>query len=130
MILFTRLSKAAIGIFGVSGVILGALGAHLLRPQLTASGQVETWQTAVVYHLIHTVAALALWVYLEAVKNPPRLAAAALLSWLTGVLFFSGSLYVLALGGPRWLGPVTPCGGLLLIFGWSCLLLATFRRES
>lgn len=120
-------------IFGLTGVVLGALGAHgSLRQQLDAFGTHENWETAVQYQLIHAVALLfvALWLKLNAGERnrwPAR--AAGLL--VLGVGFFSGSIYVLALGGPRWLGPVTPVGGLLLLGGWGLLLLeAIFGPKS
>lgn len=121
----SRSLKAIIGLFGVSGVILGALGAHALKATLEAGSHFESWQTAVTYHLIHTVAALAVWMYLLASqKSSPRLTS-AVVCWLGGILLFSGSLYVLSLGGPSWFGPLTPCGGVLLIAGWVCLLTAS-----
>jgi uncharacterized membrane protein YgdD (TMEM256/DUF423 family) len=49
--------------------------------------------------------------------------------WLTGTVVFSGSLYWIALAGPRWLGPVTPLGGIILMVGWLLLLVAGFRRR-
>lgn len=85
----------------------------------------STWETAVLYHLIHTVAALAVVVgctnqNAAAQRRFSRAAAC----WLLGVLMFSGSLYLLALGGPRWLGPITPLGGLAFMAGWACLFPA------
>jgi len=104
---------------GLSGVALGAFGAHGLRARLAAEG-LATWQTAVHYHLLHAAAVLALALFGaatgRAVAWPAGLMAA-------GVLLFSGSLYALALGGPRWLGPVTPIGGLCFLAGWAALLL-------
>jgi uncharacterized membrane protein YgdD (TMEM256/DUF423 family) len=120
-----RTIKLITGALGLSGVALGAFGAHALKAQLVASGQTETWQTAVVYHLIHTVALLAITVRLDfpAPAQKPRSLSAAALCWIIGILFFSGSLYALALGGPRWLGPITPIGGLAFLIGWGCVLL-------
>jgi uncharacterized membrane protein YgdD (TMEM256/DUF423 family) len=112
-------------IFGLTGVVLGAVGAHgSLRQRLDALGTHGNWETAVQYQLIHAVVLLfvALWWKLNAGDKNRRTAQAAGLLVL-GVGFFSGSIYVLALGGPRWLGPVTPVGGLLLVGGWGLLLL-------
>eukprot|EP00658_Telonema_sp_P-2_P025399 TRINITY_DN20226_c0_g1_i7.p3 TRINITY_DN20226_c0_g1~~TRINITY_DN20226_c0_g1_i7.p3 ORF type:complete len:129 (-),score=18.13 TRINITY_DN20226_c0_g1_i7:284-670(-) len=105
---------AAIG--GASGVTLGAFGAHALKESLVARGSTKTWETAVQYHLLHSVAMLGL----AAIRTNQDSAAlrGSTLSWTLGVGLFSGSLYGLALGGPRWLGPITPLGGLLLIAGW------------
>ncbi len=75
------------------------------------------------YHLLHAVALLA--IALSAQASALRAA-----GWLfaAGIALFSGSLYALALGGPRWLGPVTPLGGLALIAGWLWLLRAALAR--
>jgi uncharacterized membrane protein YgdD (TMEM256/DUF423 family) len=73
------------------------------------------WQTAVLYHLLHAVALLAI----AGVAGNLPLARWIGLCWVVGVILFSGSLYWLALGGPKILGPVTPLGGLALIGGWA-----------
>ena len=97
------------------GVALGAFGAHALKDTLLESGTTDTWKTAVFYHLIHAVAAWSL--FLASPTTQRRLAKAAT-AWLIGIILFSGSLYCLALDGPRWLGPITPLGGLALLIGW------------
>jgi uncharacterized membrane protein YgdD (TMEM256/DUF423 family) len=106
-----------IAVLGVAGVALGALGAHALAERLAEAGMTRVWETAVIYHLTHTVALLAL-----AGRQSPgpggRAGQVAAGCWIAGVLAFSGSLYLLALGGPRWLGPVTPLGGVALMVGW------------
>jgi uncharacterized membrane protein YgdD (TMEM256/DUF423 family) len=106
-------------VFGLLGVTLGAFGAHGLRARLEPE-QLASWQTAVQYHLLHSVALLALALFTVQSGRPIGLQA-----WLftLGIALFSGSIYVLVLGGPRWLGPVTPLGGLCLIGGWLSLLL-------
>lgn len=117
-------------LLGAAGVGLGAFGAHGLRGQLGAQG-LETWQTAVTYHLIHALAVLAVgvWLRVAATAGPAAPAATAFAGWsfAAGVLLFSGSLYLLALGGPRWLGPVTPLGGVAFILGWLVLAWAALR---
>ena len=109
----------AAGIFGFTGVTLGALGAHQLREFLTQRDTLPIWQMAVSYQLIHAVALLALAGRSE--KSP--LVAWSGACWMTGVVLFSGSLFGLALGGPRVLGPVTPLGGLLLLAGWVVVMV-------
>jgi len=99
---------------GLSGVALGAFGAHGLKDLLAANGTAAVWQTAVLYHLIHSVSSL--WV---AERKPP-----VAWVWAAGIAVFSGSLYVLALTGLRWLGMVTPLGGVLLLAGWAWLVLS------
>jgi len=71
------------------------------------------------YHLLHSVALLALALYRSQGGDPPPL---SLWGFFAGMLLFSGSIYALVLGGPRWLGPITPVGGLCLIVGWLGLL--------
>lgn len=107
---------------GALAVALGAWGAHGLRARLGPEA-LASWQTAVQYHLLHSVALLAL--ALHALRGGRGAAVPAAL-WIAGVLLFSGSIYALVLGGPRWLGPVTPVGGLALIAGWLAVL-ATAR---
>ncbi|MCX7868921.1 MAG: DUF423 domain-containing protein, partial [Terrimicrobiaceae bacterium] len=107
---------AALGLLGVG---LGAFGAHGLKPLLAERGMLEVWQTAVFYHLLHAVAGL--WA-----AERER---AALWLWAAGVVVFSGSLYAMALSGQRWLGAVTPLGGVLLLAGWAACLLAARRRS-
>jgi uncharacterized membrane protein YgdD (TMEM256/DUF423 family) len=116
------------GLMGVTGVALGAFGAHALRESLLQRQTVSLWQTAVLYHLVHTVALLALtgWKADSAGRLPPAIAAAAY-CWMGGIALFAGSLYGLALGGPRLLGPVTPAGGLLLLAGWVLVMIGGLR---
>lgn len=118
---------------GASGVMLGAFGAHGLREQLGAAG-LETWQTAVSYHLIHALALLGVGIWMRATALSGGAAPAGLGiaggSFALGVVLFSGSLYLLALGGPRWLGPVTPLGGVAFIVGWLSLLWAALTPGS
>jgi len=119
-----RIFKLIAGILGLSGAALGALGAHVLKAQLVASGQTETWSMAVLYHLIHAVAILAVSTGPAATARPAnsRFLEIAAACWTAGVVLFSGSLYALALGAPHWLGPVTPLGGLAFLTGWGCVL--------
>jgi len=112
---------------GALAVALGAFGAHGLRGRVEAQA-VDAWETAVLYHLVHSLAAL-LAATLALIASGP---AAGVLRWagwlaLAGVLLFSGSLYGLALGGPRLLGPVPPLGGVTFIGGWLALLVAGVR---
>lgn len=123
-----RTTLIAAAMLGASGVGLGAFGAHGLRATLLANGMANAWETAVRYHLLHAVALLALAVWLRPAGRHGRAANAAGWCWAAGVVVFSGSLYWLALGGPRWLGPVTPLGGLALLAGWLALIPAAFVK--
>jgi uncharacterized membrane protein YgdD (TMEM256/DUF423 family) len=107
------------GISGFLAVALGAFGAHGLQSKLegVADGakRLSWWQTAAHYHLLH---ALALAVVAFVIARAPQ-ARYAGVAFTLGTLLFSGSLYVMALGGPRWLGAVTPLGGLGFLVGWA-----------
>jgi len=119
------------GIAGLTGVILGAFGAHVLKETLTAKGSLSIWETAVFYQLTHAVAALGVNVFAQTRSADDRKwIVRAGTCWLVGIGLFSGSLYLLALGGPKWLGPVTPLGGLLLLAGWACLLAEACKTKS
>ena len=108
-----RATRIAAGL-GFLAVALGAFGAHGLKPLLASNGTVEMWEKAVFYHFIHTV-----MLYVLAQKQP--VAKGAFWFFLAGILIFSGSLYLLAVTNLRWLGAVTPFGGLSLLAGWAVL---------
>lgn len=113
------------GVAGVTAVAAGAFGAHGLRSVLTPES-LGVWQTGALYHLIHTVALLgtAILARDEAMARPALWAGIA---FAAGIVLFSGSLYLLALTGARWLGPVTPIGGLSFIVGWAMIVWAGLR---
>lgn len=121
----------AAGLLGVTGVGLGAFGAHSLRELLLQRGMTSAWETAARYHLLHAMVlfAAALWVRLSQGAVQERLGWASM-CWVIGTVLFSGSLYVLAVGGPRWVGPVTPLGGVFLLAGWLCVVAAAFGKET
>ena len=107
------------GILGALGVALGAFGAHALKADLEEAGLMDTWRTAVLYHLVHTATLLAI----SLAKADLRFEKAILYCWTGGILLFSGSLYGLCLTGWSFLGPITPFGGLLFISGWGLLII-------
>jgi len=111
----TQTTLAAV--LGALAVILGAFGAHGLKATLALHGTAATWETAAHYHLVHAVALLVLGLT-GASQSGWRLMA-------TGVLIFSGTLYVLSVTGIKWLGAITPIGGVCLIVGW---LLVAARK--
>lgn len=126
-----RTTLLAAGLLGASGVAFGAFGAHALRDFLLERGMSSAWDTAARYQLLHAVALLAAaaWQRSAAGAVQRRLACAAA-CWGAGTVLFSGSLYALAAGGPPWLGPVTPLGGLALLAGWLCVAGAALAKES
>ena len=111
------------GILGLLGVVLGAFGAHALKAKLKARDTVKTWETAVKYHLVHALALVLVSILSVQPSSIVNWVTVSFVAFTAGILLFSGSLYALALGGPRWLGPVTPLGGLALILGWGALVL-------
>jgi uncharacterized membrane protein YgdD (TMEM256/DUF423 family) len=112
-ILFPRIAAALCFL----AVALGAFGAHWLKPTLEAHGLVDVWNKAVLYHFIHAIALFALALYGTASRGA---------WWLlfAGILFFSGSLYVMALTNARSLGAITPLGGLCFLAGWLWLIIS------
>jgi uncharacterized membrane protein YgdD (TMEM256/DUF423 family) len=118
----TRVALLA-GAAGASAVLLGAFGAHALRGVLDARGS-ELWHTAVNYHMWH---ALALAVAAGLGRGRSRQLAVG--AFAAGIVLFSGSLYALALGAPRWVGIITPFGGLAFVVGWLALGWALHTRN-
>jgi uncharacterized membrane protein YgdD (TMEM256/DUF423 family) len=113
------------GILGALGVILGAFGAHGLKGRLTQD-LLATFEVGVRYHMYH---ALALLVVALAMTNQGqnRWLTRACAAWAIGIAIFSGSLYALALTNARWLGAITPIGGVAFIAGWCFLVMAGLR---
>ena len=98
-------------------VALGAFVAHALKATLQSNGMLDAWNKAFLYHLVHAVALLALALYGAGNR-------AAFLLLTAGILFFSGSLYAMALTNARWLGAITPIGGLCFLAGWAWLVIS------
>lgn len=101
-------------------VALGAFGAHALRDLLQRHNTTEIWRTAVLYHFIHAIGILVLGLHGGVSRGPLWLFAG-------GILVFSGSLYLLAVTNARWLGAITPIGGLCFLAGWAWLIIAPTR---
>jgi uncharacterized membrane protein YgdD (TMEM256/DUF423 family) len=97
-------------------VALGAFGAHALKETLAASGMTDVWDKAVLYHFVHALALLVLALLPAAGRLIPSL-------FVAGIALFSGSLYLLALTNIRWLGAITPLGGLCFLAGWLMLVV-------
>jgi len=121
-----RLFFTSAAILGFLAVALGAFGAHGLETRLAAvadaAKRIEWWKTAALYHLTHALA-LALAAGHFGGERAGRIACVA---FIAGIALFSGSLYVMTLTGTRWLGAITPIGGLCLLVGWAALALAAW----
>jgi len=103
-----------------AAVGLGAFGAHALKDTLHSHDMADVWNKAVLYHFIHAIALFVLALFGTANRGA---------WWLlfAGIVLFSGSLYVMALSNLRWLGAITPFGGLCFLVGWGWLIIAPPR---
>lgn len=111
---------------GFIGVALGAFGAHALKASLSAE-MLGAFETAVRYQMYHAFAlCAAAW---GAARWQGRLFKVAGMLFVAGILLFCGSLYLLALTNARWLGMITPLGGLALLAGWMCLAIGAYRAS-
>ena len=110
------------GVLGLLAVVFGAFGAHGLESRLSED-MLSTYETAVRYHFYHVAAMLAV-----AVASPNLWTSAwtraACWAWAAGIAVFSGSLYVLALSGQKWLGMITPIGGVAMMMGWVFIIFS------
>lgn len=102
--------------FGFLAVALGAFGAHSLKETLATNGTAAIWEKAVLYHFIHAVMLFVLAPSTRGRRGP-------WISFLIGIAVFSGSLYLLAVTNIRWLGGLTPIGGVAFLVGWGWLAL-------
>lgn len=107
-------------------VILGAFGAHGLKAKVT-TGQLAWWHTGVDYHFYHALGLLVIGALMAA---QPQLALPKGSAWALqiGIVIFSGSLYAMTLGAPRWFGAITPIGGTAFIVGWLWLAYAAWQK--
>lgn len=112
------------GLLGLMAVAAGAFGAHGLRGQLT-SEMLSAFETGARYQMYHALALLAVALLLE--RRPSATIRVAGWCLASGTVVFSGSLYLLALTGVRWLGAITPLGGVALLVGWATLAYGIWR---
>ncbi|MDG5787397.1 DUF423 domain-containing protein [Evansella sp. AB-P1] len=113
-------------ISGFLFVALGAFGAHALKSKLEATGYLETFQTAVQYHMIHTLALIGVAILTQYLGATGLLTGAGW-AFFIGIIIFSGSLYVLSLTGISILGAITPIGGVAFLTGWVLIFLAAWQ---
>ncbi|MCB0044588.1 MAG: DUF423 domain-containing protein [Caldilineaceae bacterium] len=120
-----RLFFALAAIFGALAVGLGAFGAHALEGRVAAN-LLSTYETSVRYHFYHVIALLAV---AFAISRWPGSGLPVTAGWLfvAGIVIFSGSLYLLTFTGQRWLGAITPIGGVAFIVGWVLLAVTAWR---
>jgi uncharacterized membrane protein YgdD (TMEM256/DUF423 family) len=114
-------------LLGGLAVILGAFGSHAFEAILLKNQKVEVYKLASQYQYYHTFAILSVGILMLHFQN--RYLVYAGYAFLMGVIIFSGSLYVLALSNIRWLGAITPLGGISLILGWFFLWMGIYQSE-
>ncbi len=125
------MSKIYLLIAAVNGflaVALGAFGAHGLKQKLTVD-MLAVYQTGVQYHFYHTLALFGVALLMLQLPQSAVLRWSAL-SFTAGIIVFSGSLYVLAISGVRWLGAITPLGGVAFLIGWILLAVAAWSWKA
>ncbi len=120
LLLFASLS-------GLVSVALGAFGAHGLRGQIDDS-LLHAFETGVNYQMMHSLSLLAVCLLIIEWGDKVSLQVAGI-GFVLGILLFSGSLYGLALTGMKWLGPVTPLGGLAFMVGWTALVIGVWNQQ-
>jgi len=119
--------------FALTATILGALGAHSLKPHLSPD-QLDSFKTGVQYQFYHALALIILSLFSQ--KIPGKLLSAAGYLFIGGVFCFSGSIYLLStrevsgLSGVGFLGPITPLGGLCFISGWALCIVSFLKKTS
>jgi len=104
----------------------GAFASHALRGQISDRA-LEIFETATRYQMYHALAMLLVGSLLLRSELPPPLLTTSVYAFGIGIFIFSGSLYALSLSGVKWLGAITPVGGVAFILGWLCLALAAWR---
>ena len=112
---------------GALAVGLGAFGAHALKAKLEAADRLSTYQTAVQYHFLHTIVLLIIGLLMYKIQSNWLNYSAYMM--IAGLLFFSGSLYALCLSGVKWLGAITPIGGVFFILGWLFMFIAIYKTR-
>jgi len=108
-------------------VALGAFGTHGLRDRLS-SANLQIWQTGVQYHMIHAVGLILIGILHSQIDSKAVTRSGWLLYY--GILIFSGSLYVLALTDIRWIGAITPLGGVCFLAGWGSLAYTMWKSSN
>lgn len=122
-----QLYLAISAVSGCLATILGAFGAHGLKGKISEP-LFHAYQTGVQYQFYHTFA-LAIVACLMFRYGASKALSVSAILFIVGMILFSGSLYALAFGAPRWLGPITPVGGLCFIGAWACLTFAALKMN-
>ncbi|MFB8788928.1 MAG: DUF423 domain-containing protein [Potamolinea sp.] len=121
----TRIFLFVAAILGGISVAAGAFGAHALKEKLSEQA-ISIFETAARYQMYHALALLLVALLLSRTETAQSTLTAAGISFIAGVVIFSGSLYSLSFTGIKWLGAITPLGGVGFLVGWGCLAIASF----
>ena len=116
-------------LFSLTSVILGAFAAHGLKNKIDEAA-ISIFQTAATYQMTHGLALILCGLFAFQLQSNPHTSYwinISAICFMVGILFFSGSLYGLALTGQKWLGPITPLGGLLFIIGWVSFSISVLK---
>jgi len=126
MEIMTRIFLAIASALGGISVILGAFATHGLKDKLSERA-LEIWETGTKYQMYHALALILVALLLSRLSTESTALVVAGYAFIVGTLIFSGSLYALSLSGIKWLGAITPLGGVAFIIGWSCLAVAAWE---
>jgi len=126
---FSRRVMGIAATFALLAVMLGAFAAHGLKAMLDAQ-QLALFETAARYQMYHALALLVVGLLATSREFSRNLLKLACLAFITGIILFSGSLYLLALSDVRWLGAITPLGGMALLAGWLATIVAVLKPVS
>jgi uncharacterized membrane protein YgdD (TMEM256/DUF423 family) len=121
----TRLFLSVASILAGLSVAGGAFAAHALKEKLSERA-IEIFETGARYQMYHSLALLVVALLLSRAEASQSLLIAAGSAFIIGIAIFSGSLYALSLSGIKWLGAITPLGGVAFIIGWGCLAIAAW----
>lgn len=124
----TRIFLTIAGALAGISVILGAFASHALKGNLSDRA-LEIWETGTKYQMYHALALILVALLLSRLTSDSTPLVVAGYAFITGVVLFSGSLYALSLSGIKWLGAITPLGGVAFIIGWICFVIAAWGFE-
>lgn len=125
-LILTRIFLATAAVFGGLSVVGGAFASHALKDKLTDRA-LEIFETGARYQMYHALALLLVALILSRAEQSQTFFAVAGWAFIVGTVIFSGSLYTLSLSNIKWLGAITPLGGVAYIVGWGCLVVAAFN---
>ncbi len=117
---------ATAAIFGGLAVVAGAFASHALKESLTEKA-LTIWETATKYQMYHALGLLLIAIFITNESLSSVWLNSAGIAFIVGILLFSGSLYALSLTGIKWLGVITPLGGVAFLIGWGCLLATALK---